>query len=157
MEEMGWPGMKIMQFAFDGTTTNNNLPHTYRNNMLVYGGTHDNETLVGFFEPKTEEEMEYTYKYLNVTTKAEVPKAIIRSSYASVADVVIMQMQDILELDNSARMNLPSSVGQNWRWRMTKGQFTEEHIAYLKELTEIYNRDGKVSEEEPVSEDDTEE
>lgn len=157
MQETGWPGMKIMQFAFDGVNTNNNLPHTYQNtNMLVYGGTHDNETLVGFFEEKTEKEMKYTYQYLNVTKKEEVPSAIIRAAYASVADCAIMQMQDILELDNSARMNLPSSVGQNWRWRLTEGQFTKKHIVQLKELAEVYGRELNKAQGEEVSEEDTE-
>lgn len=142
MKETGWPGMKILQFAFDGNNMNDNLPHTYQNtNMIVYGGTHDNETLVGYFEEKTEEEMEYLYQNLNITEKEQVPNAIIRAAYASVADVAIMQMQDILELDNSSRMNLPSSVGQNWRWRMTSGQFDKEEIKRLKELAEIYGRE----------------
>lgn len=142
MEETGWPGMKIMQFAFDGSNVNSNLPHTYTNsNVLVYGGTHDNETLVGFFDGLEEEDMEYAYKYLGVSSKKEVPRAVIRSAYASTADVAIMQMQDILELDNTARMNLPSSVGQNWRWRLLPGQFTEEHMDWLKDLAETYGRE----------------
>lgn len=159
MAETGWPGMKILQFGFGDTNTNNNLPHTYTNsNMLVYGGTHDNETLVGFFENVEEEDMEYAYKYLNVSSKEEVPEAIIRAAYASTADVAIMQMQDILGLDNSARMNLPSTVGQNWRWRLLPDQFTEERIEYLKDLAETYGREldkPEVGEEEP--EEDTEE
>ena len=65
----------------------------------------------------------------------------MRSAYASTADVAIMQMQDILELDNTARMNLPSSVGQNWRWRLLPGQFTEEHMDWLKDLAETYGRE----------------
>ena len=156
MAETGWPGMKIMQFAFDGKNMNSNLPHCYTNsNVLVYGGTHDNETLAGFFGNIEEEEMEYTYKYLNVSSKEEVPNAIIRSAYASVADVAIMQMQDILGLDNSARMNLPSTVGENWRWRLLPGQFTEEHMAFLKDLAETYGREldkPEVEEEEPEEE-----
>ena len=156
MEETGFPGMKIMQFAFDGSPNNNNLPHTYgKTNMLVYGGTHDNETLVGFFKEKTEEEMDYVYKYLNVDKKEDVTKAIIRAAYASVADVVIMQMQDILELDNSARMNLPSTVGQNWRWRMTKGQFAVEDIERIAELTEIYGRNEMEAAKEETKETET--
>ena len=123
--------------------------------MLVYGGTHDNETLVGYFEGKDEDEMEYAYKYLNVTSKEEVPAAIIRAAYASTADVAIMQMQDILGLDNSARMNLPSTVGQNWRWRLLPDQFTEEHIDYLKDMAETFGREldkPEVEEEEPEEE-----
>lgn len=158
MDETGWPGMKIMQFAFDGSNTNSNLPHTYTNsNVLVYGGTHDNETLAGFFENVDEEDMEYTYKYLGVSSKEEVPRAIIRAAYASTADVAIMQMQDVLELDNTARMNLPSSVGQNWRWRLLPGQFTEEHMDWLKELAETYGREldkPEVEEEETEAEEE---
>lgn len=159
MEETGWPGMKILQFGFDGVNTNNNLPHTFTNsNMLVYGGTHDNETLVGFFEGVEEEDMEYAYKYLNVSSKEEVPNAVIRAAYASTADVAIMQMQDILGLDNSARMNLPSTVGQNWRWRLLPGQFGEEEITYLKELAETYGRElDKPEVEEELPEEETEE
>ena len=159
MAETGWPGMKIMQFAFGDTNMNNNLPHTYTNhNLLVYGGTHDNETLVGYFDGVEEEDMEYAYKYLGVSTKEEVPAAVIRAAYASTADVAIMQMQDILGLDNSARMNLPSTVGQNWRWRLLPDQFSEERIAYLKDLAVTFGREldkPEVEEEEP--EDDTEE
>ena len=159
MAETGWPGMKIMQFAFDGVNTNSNLPHTYKNsNMIVYGGTHDNETLVGYFEEKEEEDMQSAYDYLNVSTKEEVPNAIIRAAYASTADVAIMQMQDILGLDNSARMNLPSSVGQNWRWRLLPEQFTEEHVEFLKNLAEIYGRElDKPEIEEEEEEEETEE
>ena len=159
MAETGWPGMKIMQFAFGSGNMNNNLPHTYTNsNMLVYGGTHDNETLVGYFETADEEEIEFTCKYLNVESVDEIPDAIIRSAYASTADVAIMQMQDILGLDNSARMNLPSSVGQNWRWRLTPGQFTDEHIDYLRDLAETYGRElDKPEIEEEDEEEDTEE
>lgn len=159
MAETGWPGMKIMQFAFGGDNRNSNLPHTYTNsNMLVYGGTHDNETLVGYFENADAEEIEFTCNYLNVKSVEEIPKAIIRSAYASTADVAIMQMQDILGIDNSARMNLPSSVGQNWRWRLAPGQFTEEHIDYLRDLAETYGRElDKPEIEEEEEEEDTEE
>lgn len=159
MAETGWPGMKILQFAFDGVNTNSNLPHTYTNhNVLVYGGTHDNETLAGYFGAMEEEDLEYAYKYLNVTKKEDIPSAVIRAAYASTADVAIMQMQDILGLDNSARMNLPSTVGQNWRWRLLPDQFDEEHIACLKDMTELYGREldkPEIEEEEP--ENDTEE
>ena len=157
MAETGWPGMKILQFAFDGVNTNSNLPHTYTNhNVLVYGGTHDNETLAGYFGAMEEEDLEYAYKYLNVTKKEDIPAAVIRAAYASTADVAIMQMQDILGLDNSARMNLPSTVGQNWRWRLLPDQFDDAHIEYLKDMAELYGREldkPEVEEEEP--EDDT--
>ena len=159
MAETGWPGMKILQFGFDGKNTNSNLPHNYTNsNVLVYGGTHDNETLAGFFGAMDEDDLEWVCKYLNISDKEKVVPAIIRAAYACTADVAIMQMQDILGLDNSARMNLPSTVGQNWRWRLLPDQFTEEHVEMLRDLAETYGREldkPEVEEEEP--EDDTEE
>ena len=141
IKKTGWPGMKILEFAFDGDPKNEYLPHNYKGtNMLVYGGTHDNETLVGFFKGKSKEEMEFIYQYLGVKRKSEVVDAVIRLAYSSVADVAIFQLQDILKLDNKARMNLPSTVGINWRWRMKKGQFEEKDILKLKGLAITYGR-----------------
>ncbi len=141
IQKTGWPGMKILQFAFDGDSTSEYLPHNFQSkNCIVYGGTHDNETIVGFFQGKTEKESKFAKEYLGVATKEEIPKAILRLGYASIANTVIFQMQDILELDNSARMNLPATVGTNWRWRMLPGQFTKEHIRQLRKLTKLYNR-----------------
>lgn len=141
MKKTGWPGMKVLEFAFDSGAKNEFLPHNYKDsNYLVYGGTHDNETLVGFFKKMKPEDLKYAYEYLNVKKKSELVDAIIRLAYASIASVAIFQMQDILKLDNKARMNLPSSVGINWMWRLTKDQFTEEKILELKNLAIIYGR-----------------
>lgn len=137
----GWPGMKILEFAFDGTADNEYLPHNYRTtNCLVYGGTHDNETLMGFYGAKKKKELKYLMKYFNISKKKEIPQAMIRAAYGSIASTAIFQMQDILELDNRARMNLPSTVGTNWRWRMLPGQFTDIHIRRLKKYCNIYGR-----------------
>lgn len=141
IKKTGWPGMKILQFAFDGDSKNEYLPHNYKStNCIVYGGTHDNETIVGFFKDKPVKELKYVRKYLHIKEKESIPKEILRIGYASIADTAIYQMQDILELDNFARMNLPATVGTNWRWRMLPNQFTDEHIKRLKQLCEIYNR-----------------
>lgn len=141
MKKTGWPGMKVLQFAFDGNPENEYLPHNYKgDNMIIYGGTHDNDTTAGFFQNKKPKELAYAYSYLGVKKKKDIPDAIIRLAYASVANVAIFQMQDILGLDNSTRMNVPSTVGDNWKWRMLKGQFTQEHILKLKKLGEIYGR-----------------
>lgn len=141
--------MKILEFAFDSGPSNDNLPHNYKHsNCLVYGGTHDNETIVGFIRDKKPDEMEYIYQYLGVKRKKDVVWAMIKSAYASVADTAVFQMQDVLELDNKARMNLPSTVGANWRWRMKEGQFTSERQIRLKGLAQIYGRlpKGKAAE-----------
>lgn len=141
LAKTGWPGMKILLFAFDGNTANEHLPHNYDDsNLVVYAGTHDNETVAGYFRDKTEYELAYLYEYLNIKKKDDIPDAIIRAAYASVADVVIMQMQDLLKLGNEARMNFPSTVGTNWRWRNIKGSLNEERRTWLRTMTHLYRR-----------------
>lgn len=142
INKTGWPGMKILEFGFDGSASNDNLPHNYKTtNCIVYGGTHDNETLVGFFKNQKKAELAYLYDYLNINRKKDIPDAIIRLAYGSIANTAIFQLQDILHLDNSARMNLPGTLGGNWRWRMKKGEFTDEHAEKLAKLVEVYGRD----------------
>ncbi len=140
LAETGYPGMNIIEFAFDGTPENTHLPHNYKPNSLVYGGTHDNETVAGFFMGKKTKELKYAFKYLGVDNKADIPKAVLRAAYASVAAIAVFQVQDVLGLDNSARMNTPSTVGNNWKWRMKKGSLTVAHAKELKELAEFYAR-----------------
>lgn len=140
LAETGYPGMNIIEFAFDGGPTNSHLPHNYKPNSLVYGGTHDNETVVGYFSSRSAADLKYAYKYLGVTKKSEIPAAVLRAAYASVAAIAIFQVQDILELGNEARMNTPSTVGDNWKWRMLKGSLTKKKAKELKELAEFYAR-----------------
>lgn len=141
MAKTGWPGMKVLLFAFDGNTANEYLPHNYTDtNIAVYAGTHDNDTVVGYFRDKTEYELAFLYEYLGISSKEEIPDAIIRLAYSSIADVVIIQMQDILKLGNEARMNLPSTVGQNWRWRFKKDGLSEERRTWIRTLATIYRR-----------------
>ena len=140
LAETGYPGMNIIEFAFDGGPTNSHLPHNYKPNSLVYGGTHDNETVVGYFSSRSAADLKYAYKYLGVTKKSEIPAAVLRAAYASVAAIAIFQVQDILELGNEARMNTPSTVGDNWKWRMLKGSITKKKAKELKELAEFYAR-----------------
>lgn len=104
-------------------TVNEHLPHNYQDmNMVVYTGTHDNETIVGYFRDKSDYELAYLYEYLSIHYKEEIPDALIRVAYASIADVAIIQMQDLMKLGNEARMNAPSAVGRNWRWRIGKDE-----------------------------------
>jgi len=139
--ESGYPGMKILEFGLEGPESHEYLPHNYKDtNIVAYLGTHDNETLVGFLNNKTEKELEFAYQYFNVTNRKELPYAIIRTLYSSIADVIIIQMQDLLMLDNTARMNLPATIGCNWKWRMKKGQYQELKEDLLLEYATIYNR-----------------
>lgn len=144
IQETGYPGMKILQFGLDADPDNNNLPHNYTTqNLVAYTGTHDNETLVGYLHNRTEEEVEYILKYFNVNNMDELPDSIIRSLYACIAQLIVFQMQDILKLDNSARMNLPSTLGINWMWRMKKELYKNVNESKLLELSQIYGRTPK--------------
>lgn len=141
LAKTGWPGMKILLFAFDGNNNNEHIPHNYENgNLVVYAGTHDNDTIVGYFRDKTEYELAYLYEYLNIHNKEDIPDAIIRCGYASVARIVIMQMQDLLKLGNEARMNLPSTIGSNWSWRTHQNALSEERRTWIRTMTMLYRR-----------------
>jgi 4-alpha-glucanotransferase len=141
LEYTGYPGMKILISALDGPPEHDYLPHNYKStNTVVYIGTHDNETLVGFLNNKTEEELTFSYRYFNVSRREELPDAIIRELYSSIADLVIVQMQDLLKLDNKARMNCPSTIGGNWQWRMKKSQYQDLDERILSEYAQIYTR-----------------
>ena len=142
LEETGYPGMKIIEFAFSGDRSNEHLPHCYAPNSVVYGGTHDNETLVGYFKTEKRQwwELQYIADYLGAAHQSEVVDKVFRAAYGSVASVAIFQMQDVLKLDNWARMNTPSQVGGNWLWRMEKDQFGEEQAGYLSWLVDVFGR-----------------
>jgi len=144
MKITGYPGMKVLEFGLEGPADHEYLPHNYKHtNLVAYTGTHDNETLVGFLQDKLDKTLAFAYRYFNVKTKEELPYAIIRTLYSSIADVVIVQMQDFLELDNRARMNFPSTIGGNWKWRMKNSQYGELNIDRLKELAYLYARAPK--------------
>ncbi len=142
LEEAGYPGMKVLEFAFDGNRKNEHLPYNWKSNIVAYGGTHDNDTLVGYFTSLQWWELSYIRQYMG-DEHASIEKlvdCIFKTAYESVANLVIFQMQDVLKVGNIGRMNLPSSMGTNWRWRMTKNQFTEKEIERLRYLCDIYGR-----------------
>lgn len=136
----GYPGMKVMLFAFDGGSENKYLPHNCEKNYVMYLGTHDNDTVRGFLEGLTQEKREYIREYIGASSDEDMVRQMIKTAYLSVCDTVVIQMQDILEKDNSARTNLPSTLGNNWKWRMTEGEFTKEKINELKKLVRLSGR-----------------
>lgn len=142
LRETGYPGMKIIEFAFSGDRFNEHLPHCYEPNSVVYGGTHDNETLVGYFKPEARQwwELQYIADYLGAAHHEEVPDKVFRAAYGSVASVAVFQMQDVLGLGNEARMNTPGTVGGNWKWRMKPGAFGERGTGYLAFLVDTFGR-----------------
>lgn len=141
LKKTGWPGMKNMIFAFDGNTSHEYLPHNYEDsNTVVYPATHDSDTLMGFWDEKAEEEKGFLYQYLNITGREQIADAIIRLAYSSIADVVMVQMQDLLGLGTEARMNLPATLGQNWRWRFPKDGLSNSKKAWVRETCALYSR-----------------
>jgi 4-alpha-glucanotransferase len=149
-DSFGFPGMRILQFAFGGDAKNHDLPHNYINNCIAYTGTHDNDTTVGWWFSQAgagstreasdiSHERDFCMSYLN-TDGDEIHWDFVRSVWASVADTVVAPVQDLLGIGTEGRMNLPASISGNWYWRYVEGSITPEIIARLKELTEIYGR-----------------
>jgi 4-alpha-glucanotransferase len=152
-DDFNFPGMRILQFAFSSDTKNIDLPHNYHRNVVVYTGTHDNDTALGWFESvagegstrdalQIERERNFCLQYLK-TTGAEIHWDFIRAALASVANTAIVPLQDLLGLGTTARMNLPNSTEGNWSWRFQPGALTGELIERLKKLTELYGRSSR--------------
>lgn len=140
VERCGFPGMKIMEFAFGGDASHAYLPHNYKNNCVVYTGTHDNETIVGWFENVGKHDRDYATEYLGIKDPGEVNMKFIAAALSSVADTVIIPMQDYLGLGNEARINTPSTLGGNWEWRMLDGALTQELTEQIYKMTKNYGR-----------------
>ena len=140
LEDTGYPGMKVLQFAFDANGESIYLPHNYDHNCVVYTGTHDNETTAGWITTRTEQDREFLERYLNRKRDEDLCWELIRTAVASVADIAIIPMQDYLALGNEARINTPSTLGDNWKWRMSKGAATDELAEKIYGLTKMYGR-----------------
>ncbi|MCR4909295.1 MAG: 4-alpha-glucanotransferase [Lachnospiraceae bacterium] len=145
VKRTGFPNMKVLEFAFDASDrygTNEYLPHRYSSNCVVYTGTHDNETLSGWIKSISPKERKAVFEYLDLHSRnpEKLCYALIRLALSSVADTAVIPMQDYLCLDNSARMNLPSTLGGNWVWRMSEGAFGDELAAKIRSLTDMYGR-----------------
>ena len=141
-QEFGYPGMKVLQFAFSTGPNDPFLPHNYSTgDVVVYTGTHDNDTTLGWWEKtSTKEERGYAQKYLG-RTGSDIAWDLIRLGWASVANTAVTTVQDLLSLGHEARMNMPSTVGApNWCWRLSPGALTEAVQDQLLEMTAIYGR-----------------
>jgi 4-alpha-glucanotransferase len=138
-EEFGFPGMRVLQFAFGGDATNDHLPHRHTRDSVVYTGTHDNDTTVGWFSELGEKERAHCLSYL-ATDGGQINWDMIRAAMASVADLAILPLQDVLGLGNEARMNLPASEQGNWNWRMKPDVLNGELSTRLRDLTTLYGR-----------------
>ena len=140
LDDSGYPGMKILQFAFPGED-NLDRPHHYTQNSVAYTGTHDNDVVNGWYEKLSESEKELVSEYLNRRNEEKITEAMIRGIYSSVSDYAIVTMQDLLDKDATSRMNVPSTVGGNWEWRMLAEDLTEERKEFLRNITVRYSRE----------------
>ena len=142
VKRTGYPGMKVLQFAFDSREESDYLPHNYIHNSVVYTGTHDNDTTMGWYEKLPKQDKEFCDRYLNLAgkTPGEIKWEFIRAALSSVSDLAVIPMQDYLGLGSEARINTPSTLGDNWKWRMKDGAFTKELAAQIKEMTITYGR-----------------
>lgn len=136
----GYPGMKVMQFGFDGNPANDHFPENYSENTIVYGGTHDNEMILGYFSNQNEWIQNYTMQYLGVKSVDQIPWGMVKKAYTGIGKTVIFQAQDLLCLDNTARMNFPSSTAGNWQWRLRKKQMGKGLASKLRKLAEKTDR-----------------
>jgi 4-alpha-glucanotransferase len=142
-EELGFPGMKVLQFAFDSGPTNAYLPHNYVPETVVYPGTHDNQTTIGWFRSLSEPVRASVQRYLG-RDGSDIAWNLIQTALGSVADRAIAPLQDVMRLDDDARMNAPGSPTGNWEWRYAPFQLHEGLADGLRELTETYGRSPAV-------------
>lgn len=163
LKDSGFPGMKVLQFAFDGSEDSTYLPYKYDStNYVVYTGTHDNETTKGWLENLNDHDIRFVREYISCYDSPvnDCVWGLIRAAMASVADLCIIPVQDYLCLGNEARMNTPSTLGNNWKWRMEADQMKDYTLYTMRELTRIYGRLPKsvrIDEEEETADADASE
>lgn len=142
LKDSGFPGMKVMEFAFDSRDGSGSeyLPYRYIENCVAYAGTHDNDTILGWFKETSPEDAAYAKEYLRNTEDDQIHWDMMCSLWESIAELTVVQAQDILGLGSEARMNIPSTLGGNWCWRALPGAFTKEIAQKLQRKMRIYGR-----------------
>ena len=140
LDNFGFPGMKVLQFSFDSRDSDGGEPYNYPKNSVCYVGTHDNSTAIGFLTSADIKDVEYCKDYLNATSNENFNWALIKGGMASNSEVFICQMQDYLGLDDESRINVPGTIGINWKWRMNKNVLTKDLSNKIKKYTKMYGR-----------------
>ena len=142
-DDSGYPGMKVLEFAFDSREPSEYLPHTYTANSVCYVGTHDNMTMRQWFDTADKDAVEYASEYMCLNEQEGLVWGTIRTAMSSVSEQCVVQLQDYLDLGGDARMNFPGTCdGTNWTWRALDGVLTEELAAKIRKLTTLYGRLG---------------
>ena len=145
IEETGFPGMRILQFAFDPIGDSDYLPHNHQRNCIVYTGTHDNKTVKDWIETAPADSRDYAVEYLKLDEISEgYSWGMIRGAWGTNAYLAIAQMQDFLDLGEEGRMNEPATIGTNWSWRVKRVELTDELAERIARVTWIYRRGKNV-------------
>ncbi len=139
MEQTGYPGMKVLEFAFDGDDSDY-LPHHYGKNCVVYAGTHDNDTILGWLKTADKKTREKVISYFHMDEKEGYNWGVIRGAYGTTADLAIVQLQDVIGLGSEGRINTPATASGNWTWRCRPGSLTKTHVKKLRDLAVLYGR-----------------
>ena len=141
LDESGFPGMKVLQFAFDAREPSNYLPHTYDHHCVCYAGTHDNTTVAAWFSEANPEDTAFSERYLGLNDQEGYVWGMLRGGMSSVASLFVAQMQDYLGLGGEARMNIPGTLGgNNWKWRLLPGEISDALIEKISAMTKMYGR-----------------
>lgn len=141
LQECGYPGMKIIQFAFDGDPKNEHLPQNFETtNCVAYTGTHDNTTLHGWVRENDVKSLTFAKQYLQCRTASDLVKSMLRETWSSIAYLAVAQMQDFLDIGKNDRMNTPSTLGGNWQFRTVISDFNPRVAKRIRQLNELYNR-----------------
>lgn len=140
VKRTGYPGMKILEFAFDSDPDCEYLPHNYGTNSVVYTGTHDNDTVFGWYKSLPSKNKKFVKEYLGTTSPKDLNKKMIHAALFSTADTAVIPMQDLLGLGSEGRMNTPSTLGFNWQWRMLPGEYTKDMAESLAHLCVLSGR-----------------
>ena len=145
LAKSGFPGMKVFELAFDSRDDNSveYLPHNFKNNYVAYVGTHDNDTIQGWFTTASPEDVRYAQDYLSMPSLMQGHWHMMKALWSTVADLTIVQAQDLFGLGSESRMNIPSTLGRNWCWRAIEGSFDDALAMRLKHFMELYNRLGE--------------
>lgn len=148
LKDSGFPGMKVIQFAFDSREDSDYLPHNYPEHCVVYTGTHDNDTCMGWMKTAPKPAVKYAKEYLNLTKEEGYNWGLMRGAWSSVAEMAIVPMQDLIGLGSEARINTPSTIGNNWKWRATEDQINTKLAKRLYKYMVMYGRERKIEENE---------
>jgi 4-alpha-glucanotransferase len=140
LRDTGFPGMRVLQFGLRAREDSLHLPHNYIQNCAAYTGTHDNDTIMGWFDSAPEEDRLFAADYLRAASREDFAAAAVSAVYASPASLAVIPMQDWLGLGAQARMNIPATASGNWSWRCPQGALTDELAARMRHVAGVYRR-----------------